>query len=96
MPLHFISKLRGLFYIPQSTLFYGILKPCYRCTYQRGNEPILIFSKDRGPRIIMHSKDVFVMEGKCVGYENCGLCFEQVCIQEDTLPCKWKKLYSVK
>ena len=71
---------------------YGILSPCWRCSYQKRYEPILIFSNDRGPRIIMYpDKGVYVRGGKCIGFEKCGKCFE-VFNKEHTLSCKWKKL----
>jgi hypothetical protein len=71
---------------------YGILKPCWRCSYQKRYEPILIFSKDRGPRILMiPDNGVYVRDGECISFEKCGKCFHQININSE-LPCKWKKL----
>jgi hypothetical protein len=92
MPLRFIKKLRDFFSIPNNTLFYGILKPCMRCVYQRVNEPVLIFSMYRGPRIILFHNEIYLKEGNCVGYELCGRCFEQVSINDNSLSCKWKRI----
>ncbi len=98
MQLQFIKKLKCIFNfhlfsnIPNNILAYGILKSCKRCSYQKSNESILIYSKDRGPRIVMGSGIVLVKYGDCIGYKNCGKCFEQSLINNNTLPCKWKKI----
>ena len=72
-------------------LSYGIMKPCFRCTYQKSGEVILIFSKSRGPRIIMKKGNVYVRKGDCIGYNKCSKCFEAV---EDNfnVPCEWIKI----
>jgi len=73
---------------PGSTT-YAILKPCRRCVYQKSHEPILIFSKDRGPRvIIIPNQGCYVRRGKCLGFKNCGKCFEAI-EKNMELPCKW-------
>jgi hypothetical protein len=88
-----IKKLRDLFsFIPKRSLSYGILRKCKRCVYQKYNEPILLFSKDRGPRIIIYHEEVYVRNNDCVGYELCGRCFEQVCANEKCLSCEWKRI----
>ena len=71
---------------------YGILKPCYRCVYQHTNEPILIFSKHRGPRVIIipDKGKAYVRKGKCIGFEKCGKCFEA--IESDKYPCDWREI----
>lgn len=92
MQLQFIKKLRNLFSIPKNTLFYGVMRPCFRCAYQRRNEPIIIFSKLRGIRILVSNNEAYLREGECVGYEICGRCFEQCFLNDKSLPCKWKKL----
>jgi hypothetical protein len=72
---------------------YGILKPCYRCRYAKSHEPVLIFSKHRGPRVIVDKQNgTFVRHGECVGYELCGRCFEQAEINLETLSCRWHKI----
>lgn len=74
---------------PGSTA-YGILKACRRCVYQKSHEPILLVSKDRGPRIIIiPGSGCYVRQGSCIGYDKCGKCFEQV--EKQTLNCQWKK-----
>jgi hypothetical protein len=79
--------------IPNSSLFYGVLKPCYRCTYQKSNEPILIISKTRGPRIIVNLNKVsYVRQEECIGYASCGKCFDQALLGNLDVPCKWKSL----
>jgi hypothetical protein len=76
--------------IPLAYLSYGILKPCYRCSYQKSNEPILIFSKSRGPRIVIFPKiATLVRFGDCIGFETCGRCFEQSKMNSTKFPCKW-------
>jgi len=70
---------------------YGIFRPCKRCVYQKSHEPILIVSKTRGPRIIIiPNKKVYVRKGDCIGFKECGKCFEA--INSDKYPCKWKSL----
>jgi len=89
-----LSRLKNIFdkhFGPGST-FYGILKPCRRCVYQNFYEPILILSKERGPRIIIIPSEnkCYVRVGKCLGYQNCGKCF--IAVKEDIdVPCKWRR-----
>ena len=74
---------------PGSTT-YGILKACRRCVYQKSHEPILIFSMHRGPRVIVNlNGKCYVRRGECVGFKNCGKCFEQAIKNDKSLPCKW-------
>lgn len=70
---------------------YGILKRCPRCVYQYSWEPILIFSKERGPRIIVNLEgNNYVREGPCPeGFGQCGKCFEAV-LDPSKFKCKWK------
>ncbi|MEM2260851.1 MAG: hypothetical protein QXK24_00220 [Ignisphaera sp.] len=76
---------------PGSTA-YGILKPCRRCAYQKSHESILIFSKERGPRIIIvPGGKCFLRQGDCLGLSKCSNCFEQVNNPTDVLPCRWKE-----
>jgi urease accessory protein UreE len=71
---------------------YGILKPCYRCVYAKRHEPVLIFSLHRGPRIIVNlDSKTFVRKGECLGFENCGKCFDAV-KNPNNLPCKWEEM----
>jgi hypothetical protein len=89
----FLSKLRSIFSLTGTRLTYGILKPCWRCVYQRSNEPILIYSEFRGPRIIVRKEGHTFVRGKdCVGFEICGRCFEQCIMNDPSLPCEWAKL----
>ena len=86
--------LTGLFDRGRDKFTYGILKKCDRCTYAKSYEPILIFSKSRGPRIIMVHRPtmaVYVRHEQCTGFSECGKCFEAV---EDCseYPCLWVKL----
>ena len=76
---------------PGSTA-YGIFRPCRRCVYQKSHEPILIFSKHRGPRIIIDpaNKKCYVRKGECIGFKECGQCFDAI-KQPDKYPCKWKE-----
>jgi len=84
--IEFIKNKLG----PGSTV-YTIFRPCRRCVYQKSHEPILIFSKTRGPRIIIFpNKAVYVRTGECVGFKKCGRCFEA--ISDPNFPCKWKKI----
>jgi len=71
------------------TTTYSIFKPCRRCVYQKSHEPILIISKTRGPRIIIiPNEKVYVRKGKCIGYKECGKCFEAI-EKKDKYPCRW-------
>jgi len=71
---------------------YGILKPCGRCVYAKHHEPILIFSKDRGPRIIVNlDGKTYVRSGDCLGFNICGKCFERALGKAENLPCIWKE-----
>ena len=93
--LLFLSKwLRALLGRFQNRLAYGVLKPCYRCVYAKSYEPILIFSKFRGPRVIMMHKPsnyVYVRHKNCLGMNKCGKCFDAI---EDSsmFPCEWVRL----
>lgn len=81
----------GKHFGPGSTV-YGILKPCRRCSYQASNEPILIISKTRGPRIIIIPPKVYVRRKKCLGFKNCGKCFLQIDKRDKSLPCSWEEI----
>jgi len=75
------------------TLQYGILKPCYRCVYQKSHEPILIYSFRRGPRIVVKYKNrTYVRHGKCIGFSKCGKCTEAIEKTLKNIPCSWVKL----
>lgn len=77
---------------PGSTV-YGILKPCYRCVYQKSYEPILIFSFSRGPRVIVKYKEkTYTRKGSCIGFKECGRCLEKIDDKELELPCNWIKI----
>jgi len=81
----FSDKIRPL-------LSYGILKPCYRCVYCKSKEPALIISMMRGPRVIVNYKGkTYARRGKCLGFKECGKCFEAIIDPKD-LPCKWHKI----
>lgn len=72
---------------------YGILAPCYRCTYQKSHEPILIFSLYRGPRVIVNLEGKSYVRFKdCLGLEKCNKCFDQCKVSSKDLPCEWKEI----
>lgn len=69
---------------------WGILHACYRCRYAKSHEPILIFSKHRGPRVIVNLDDhTYVRRGDCIGFENCKKCFTRCTLHNNELPCNW-------
>jgi len=86
------SKLRNFFgNLSRPGISYGILKPCRRCVYGKSSEPILIFSIHRGPRVIVnYGSKTYVRIGSCLGFKECGKCFEQVKKVDSSLPCKWQ------
>jgi hypothetical protein len=58
--------------------------------YGKHYEPILVFSMNRGPRIIVnYNGRTYVRRGECIGFKNCGRCFEQVENLDRSLPCQW-------
>jgi len=70
---------------------YTIFKACRRCVYAKSHEPVLIYSKHRGPRVIVNLEGkTYVRTGECIGFKKCGKCFEAV--KRNDLPCKWKEL----
>ena len=72
---------------------YVIFKPCYRCVYSKKFEPVLIYSRDRGPRVIVNFKgSTYVRQGECIGFKQCGKCFEQIIKIDPSLPCKWRRI----
>jgi hypothetical protein len=77
---------------PPGGMAYGIFSTCRRCAYQKSYEPILIFSKDRGPRIIIIPPEgkVFLRQGECIGFKSCGECFNAITSNE--FKCKWKEI----
>jgi hypothetical protein len=79
--------------IPNNILTYGIMPTCKRCVYQKSREPVLIFSRDRGVRIVIYPDGkTYVRLDGCLGYSSCGKCFEQCLSNQESLPCKWKSL----
>jgi len=86
VPWKFFKKLKDI--IPPFS--YGILKPCRRCVYQNTWEPILIYSFDRGPRIIVNLEGkTYVRKGECLGFQKCFHCLEKVKKKPLELPCEW-------
>ena len=72
---------------------YGILRPCYRCKYAKSREPVLVISEKRGPRVIVnYNKKTYARRGDCIGYKECGKCFEQIDNKDSNLPCVWRKI----
>jgi hypothetical protein len=73
------------------TLSYGVMGACKRCSYSKSYEPILIFSKLRGPRVIINLESkTYVRHGECLGFNSCGKCFE---LNKDSkFPCYWVTL----
>ena len=90
--LSLLQKFFNKHFGPGSSV-YGILRPCKRCVYQGSYESILIISKERGPRIIiLPGRKVYVRKVSCIGYKECGRCFDQVLRKDPSLPCKWKRI----
>lgn len=87
-----IVKLVLSLYVFGLRASYGILSPCYRCSYQKSNEPVLIFSSKRGPRVILRDNEVYVRNGECIGFKKCGHCFEQLGNKDNKLDCRWNKI----
>jgi len=86
-----IAKLLDRF---NNRLTYGILKPCYRCTYAKSFSGMLCISDKRGPRAIVNfngSTYARSNRSKCLGWQECGKCFEAV-IDDSKFPCKWNEL----
>ena len=72
---------------------YGVLRKCSRCVYAKSHEPILIFSLDRGPRILIYPQiGIFVKHGNCIGFQNCNKCFLKVIDSSIETPCQWVKI----
>ena len=92
--LGLIKALQNLFgNIKKPPLSYGILKACYRCNYARIQEPVLVISMMRGPRVIVNYKGkTYVRRGKCIGFKDCGFCFKQIEEPEEDIVCKWKEI----
>lgn len=85
---NFFRKLSRKLEVP--FLSYGILKKCTRCVYGKSHEPILIFSRDRGPRIIIFpNSKCYLRHGECLGFKECGKCFEA--IGDPGFKCEWKE-----
>jgi hypothetical protein len=70
-------------------LSYGILKKCSRCVYAKSAEPVLIYSRNRGPRIMFYNGRTYVRRGNCTGFSRCGKCFEQIENLDKSLRCQW-------
>jgi len=86
-----LKKIRDFFRdkIGPGSTTYGILKACRRCVYQKSHEPILIFSRYRGPRVIVNLNGKnYLRQGKCIGFKECGKCFE-VAEGKEQSTCKW-------
>jgi len=89
--LSLLKKFFNEHFGPGSTV-YGILRPCRRCVYQGSYEPILIISKNRGPRVIINlDHKCYVRKGECLGFSTCGRCFEQCLKKDPSIPCEWKE-----
>lgn len=75
---------------------YGIFKACRRCSYAKSHEPILIYSFDRGTRIVVnYNGKTYVRNGKCIGFAECKLkrkCLDKIDNPELDVSCKWKEL----
>ena len=70
---------------------YAVLQPCRRCVYSKRYDPALVITRDRGPRVIVNlDGNEYSRSGECLGYSECGKCFEAVKNNKD-LPCEWKK-----
>lgn len=71
---------------------YGILPVCRRCKYQKSSEPVLIYSLHRGPRIIIFpNSKCYLRKRECIGFKECGRCFEQIGNLDKSLPCMWQE-----
>ena len=87
--LNWFKRLRQKFHSP-GFLSYGILKPCRRCVYSKSAEPVLIYSLHRGPRIIVFpNSKCYRRTGGCIGFKECGKCFEQIGNLDKSLLCNW-------
>ena len=87
--LNWIRKLRQKFHSP-GFLSYGIFQACRRCHYAKSNEPVLIYSRNRGPRIlVLPGGKCYLRRGECLGFSKCGRCFEQIENLDKSLPCNW-------
>jgi hypothetical protein len=73
------------------TITYGILKPCYLCTYGDKYNGTLISTKSREARVILLEGKAWVRKGECLGLKNCYKCYEQINKPDENLPCKWNK-----
>ena len=88
----FFKKLKEKFRDPKF-LSYGILPVCRRCVYGKHYEPILIISRDRGVRIIVNlNGKTYVRKGDCLGFKECGQCFNKLKGSTEALPCEWKRI----
>ena len=87
----FLRKLRDKFK-GSNFLSYGILQACRRCVYQKHYEPILIISRDRGVRLIVNlDGKTYVRKGECIGFRECGKCFEAV-LDSSKFLCTWERI----
>ena len=76
------------------SLSYGIFRPCRHCVYGKHGEKVLQLTDRRGPRVIVinNTKKAYARHGKCIGFNECGKCFEQIKEHNDDLPCKWVEI----
>jgi len=82
-----LARLRNFYKVPGS-LFYGILKPCYRCVYGKSSEPIYIVSgMSKQIKVVINlRRKTYAVRG-CLGIDRCTQCLtDHVPL---SLPCKW-------
>lgn len=87
-----ILKLVNNTFVLGKRVTYGILKPCYRCSFGKSREAVLHITDRRGVRVITKDNSMYIRKGECLGYDKCGKCFEQIINKSESLPCVWKKI----
>ena len=84
------------FNLGEQTVSYGILSPCYRCSYGRSKEPIVVFHILKHPfipRVIVNYKGkTYARRGDCIGLEICGKCINAIDSNSIDYPCKWLEI----
>jgi len=79
------------------TLSYGILKPCKRCVWGKKKESIAIVSlygysrDDKVIHVMNYKGKNWANRGSCKGYSSCYQCLNEINLQSNTLPCRWKE-----
>jgi len=93
-----IIKLVFKIGIAMTCIQFGILKACYRCTYGKSRERLIIISgggyDNRQGKVLIiidhKNKKVYFNKGDCIGINNCNRCIED--LNKDNLPCYFKEI----